>query len=221
MKLSFNWFHLILLFPCFCFFYWIDNADRNSKFFPIIYYFYWIYISLLALFSLDMTIFSFLFFPFVLNYVSDASTWGVWLLLIVLSLGSDWLDYIFFKNMFRLRRELGQSKGKRHWFISVFIYRRWLMAHLKSFITRYSKVYIGLVLLIWIAFFFLPWGSPILGGKIDLFSIQKVLLVFGILSILMALLSKKVSLFVFGLICCFSLWINLFILFAILPIFGN
>ncbi|BBG39620.1 SpeK [Streptococcus pneumoniae] len=38
------------------------------------------------------------------------------------------------------------------------------MAHLKSFITRYSKVYIGLVLLIWIAFFFLPWGSPILGG---------------------------------------------------------
>lgn len=96
------------------------------------------------------------------------------------------------------------------------------MTRLKSFITRYSKVYIGLVLLIWIAFFFLPWGSPILGGgKIDLFRIQKVLLVFGILSILMALLSKKVSLFVFGLICCLSLWINLFILFAILPIFGN
>ena len=114
MKLSFNWFHLILLFPYFYFFYWIDNADRNSKIFPIFYYFYWIYISLLALFSLDMTIFSFLFFPFVLNYVSDASTWGVWLLLIVLSLGSDWLEYIFFKNMFRLRRELGQSKGERH-----------------------------------------------------------------------------------------------------------
>jgi len=114
MKLSFNWFHLILLFPCFYFFYWIDNADRNSKFFPIIYYFYWIYISLLALFSLDMTIFSFLFFPFVLNYVSDASTWGVWLLLIVLSLGSDWLTYIFFKKMFRLRRELGKSKGGRY-----------------------------------------------------------------------------------------------------------
>ncbi len=73
------------------------------------------------------------------------------------------------------------------------------MAHLKSFITRYSKVYIGLVLLIWLAFFFVPWGSPILGGKIDLFSIQKVLLVFGILSILMALLSKKVSLFVLDL----------------------
>ncbi len=99
------------------------------------------------------------------------------------------------------------------------------MAHLKSFITRYSKVYIGLVLLIWIAFFFLPWDKPVLGISINLLIMQiimqKVLLVFGILSILMALLSKKVSLFVFGLICCFSLWINLFILFAILPIFGN
>ena len=222
MKLSFNWFHLILLFPCFYFFYWIDNADRNSKIFPIFYYFYWIYISLLALFSLDMTIFSFLFFPFVLNHESDASAWGVGLLLIVISLGSDWLDYIFFKNMFRLRQELGKSKGRRHWFISVFIYRRWLMAHLKSFITRYSKVYIGLVLLIWLGFFFIPWDKPVLGISINLLIMQKVLLVFGILSILMALLSKKVSLFVFGLICCFSLWINLFILFAILPIFvGN
>ena len=95
------------------------------------------------------------------------------------------------------------------------------MTRLKSFIIRYSKVYIGLVLLIWLAFFFLPWGSPVLGITIDIFVIQKILLVFGILSILMALLSKKVSLFVFGLICCLSFWINLFILFAILPMFGN
>ena len=95
------------------------------------------------------------------------------------------------------------------------------MERLKSFITQYSKFYIGLVLLIWLAFFFLPWGSPILGITIDIFVMQKILLVFGILSILMALLSKKVSLFVFGLICCLSFWINLFILFAILPIFGN
>ena len=47
------------------------------------------------------------------------------------------------------------------------------MAHLKSFITRYSKVYIGLVLLIWIAFFFLPWGSPILGGRLTSSSYRK------------------------------------------------
>ncbi|MTV98368.1 hypothetical protein GM536_04550 [Streptococcus pneumoniae] len=75
--------------------------------------------------------------------------------------------------------------------------------------------------MIWLSFFFLPWGNPVLGVRIDIFIIQKILLAFRILSILMALLSKKVSLFVFGLICCLSLWINLFITFAILPIFGN
>ena len=111
MKLSFNWFNLMLLFPCFYFFYWIDNSDRNSKIFSIFYYFYWIYISILALLSMDMTIFSFLFFPLVLKHEPDASAWGVGLLLIVISLGSDWLDYIFFKKMLRLRRELGKSKG--------------------------------------------------------------------------------------------------------------
>jgi len=95
------------------------------------------------------------------------------------------------------------------------------MEHLKSFITRYSKVYIGLVLLIWLAFFFVLWDKEVLGISINLFSMQKILLVFGILSISMALLSKKVSLLIFGLICCLSLWINLFILFALLPIFGN
>ena len=95
------------------------------------------------------------------------------------------------------------------------------MTRLKPFITRYSKVDSGLVLLIWIAFFFLPWGSPILGVTIDIFVMQKILLVFGILSILMAFLSNDGVLLIFGLICCLSLWINLFILFAILPIFGN
>ena len=95
------------------------------------------------------------------------------------------------------------------------------MAHLKSFITGYSKVYIGLVTLIWTGFFFVPWGSPVLGVTIDLFSIQKILLVFGILSIIMSLLSEKISLFIFGLICCFSLWINLLILFALLTSIAN
>ena len=95
------------------------------------------------------------------------------------------------------------------------------MEHLKSFITRYSKVYIGLVLLIWLAFFFVPWDKPVLGISINLLIMQKVLLVFGILSILMAFLSNDGVLLIFGLICCINLWINMCILFALLPIFGN
>ena len=114
MKLSFNWFNLILLFPCLYFFYWMDNADRNSKIFPIFYYFYWIYITLYALFSLAWTVISVLFFNILLRNVADIKSWGVWLLLLLIAFASDWLTYIFFKKMLRLRKELGKSKGARH-----------------------------------------------------------------------------------------------------------
>ena len=117
MKLSFNWFNLILLFPCLYFFYWIDNADRNSKIFPIIYYFYWFYIPLYALFSLAWTVISVLFFNIVLRNVTDIKFWGIWFLFILLAIGLNWLTYSCFKKMFRLRRELGKSNGGRHWFI--------------------------------------------------------------------------------------------------------
>ena len=114
MKLSFNWFNLILLFPCFYFFYWIDNADRNSKFFPIFYYFYWVYIPLYALVSLAWTVVAVLFFNILLRNVADIKSWGIWLLLLLIAFSSSWLTYIFFKKMLRLRRELGKSKGGRH-----------------------------------------------------------------------------------------------------------
>lgn len=159
-------FKFLLLAPYFYFDNWIEKANRNSKFFPIFYYFYWVYIPLYSLFSLAWTVVSVLFFNIVLRNVTDIKFWGIWLLLLLIAFSSSWLTYIFFKKMLRLRKELGKSTGGRYWFISVFIYRRWLMERLKSFITRYSKVYIGLVLLIWIAFFFLPWGSPILGGRL-------------------------------------------------------
>ena len=95
------------------------------------------------------------------------------------------------------------------------------MERLKSFITRYSKVYIGLVLLIWLAFFFLPWDKPVLGISINLLIMQKVLLVFGILSILMALLSKKVSLFVLDLSVVFLLDKSIYPICDFADFFGN
>ena len=107
-------FKLIILFPWFYFFSWIEKADRDSKFFPIFYYFYWVYIPLYSLFSLAWTVVSVLFFNIVLRNVTDIKLWGIWLLLLLIAFASDWLDYIFFKKMFRLRRELGKSKGERH-----------------------------------------------------------------------------------------------------------
>ena len=107
-------FKLLILLPCFYFFSWIEKANRDSKFFPIFYYFYWIYITLYALFSLAWTVFSVLFFNILLRNVADIKSWGIWLLLLLIAFSSSWLTYIFFKKMFRLRRELGESNGGRY-----------------------------------------------------------------------------------------------------------
>ena len=110
-------FKFLLLAPYFYFDNWIEKANRNSKFFPIFYYFYWVYIPLYSLFSLAWTVVSVLFFNIVLRNVTDIKFWGVWFLFILLAIGLNWLTYSCFKKMFRLRRELGKSKGGRHWFI--------------------------------------------------------------------------------------------------------
>ena len=110
-------FKFLLLAPYFYFDNWIEKANRNSKFFPIFYYFYWVYIPLYSLFSLAWTVVSVLFFNIVLRNVTDIKFWVIWFLFILLAIGLNWLTYSCFKKMFRLRRELGKSKGGRHWFI--------------------------------------------------------------------------------------------------------
>ena len=103
-----------LLAPYFYFDNWIEKANRNSKFFPIFYYFYWVYIPLYSLFSLAWTVVSVLFFNIVLRNVTDIKFWVIWFLFILLAIGMNWLTYSYFKKMFRLRRELGKSKGGKH-----------------------------------------------------------------------------------------------------------
>ena len=140
-------FKLLILLPWFYFFSWIENANRDSKFFPIFYYFYWFYIPLYALFSLAWTVISVLFFNIVLRNVTDIKLWGIWFLFILLAIGMNRLTYFCFKKMLRLRRELGKSKGGRHWFISVFICRRWLMKIPLLTLARHKFVYVLLTLL--------------------------------------------------------------------------
>ena len=110
-------FKFLFLAPYFYFDNWIEKANRNSKFFPIFYYFYWVYIPLYSLFSLAWTVVSVLFFNIVLRNVTDIKFWVIWFLFILLAIGLNWLTYSCFKKMFRLRRELGKSNGGRHWFI--------------------------------------------------------------------------------------------------------
>ena len=110
-------FKFLFLAPYFYFDNWIEKANRNSKFFPIFYYFYWFYIPLYALFSLAWTVISVLFFNIVLKNLTDIKLWGIWFLFILLAIGLNRLTYFCFKKMLRLRREIGKSKAGRHWFI--------------------------------------------------------------------------------------------------------
>ena len=93
----------LILTPYFYFFHWIEKADRDSKYFTFFYYFYWIYLPLWALFSLAFTVFSFSLFTFILIEPRDLTRWGIWLLLILLSLVNDWKVIECLKKMNKLR----------------------------------------------------------------------------------------------------------------------
>ena len=107
-------FKFLLLAPSFYFYDWIEKANRNSKFFPILYYFYWFYFPLFALLGIFMSVASIFFVKILLKNLTDIKLWGIWFLFILLAIGMNRLTYLFFKKMFRLRRELGKSKSGRH-----------------------------------------------------------------------------------------------------------
>ena len=117
-------FKFLLLAPYFYFDNWIEKANRNSKFFPIFYYFYWFYFPLFALLGIFMSVASIFFVKILLKNLTDIKLWGIWFLFILLAIGMNRLTYFFFKKMFRLRRELGKSKGGKHWFILVITFNR-------------------------------------------------------------------------------------------------
>ena len=100
-----KFFILLLLSPYLYFFHWIEKADKDSKYFAIFYYFYWIYLPLWALFSLAFTGFSVLLFNYILINPTDLTRWGIWLLLIFLSLVNDWKIYACLKRMVKLKQE--------------------------------------------------------------------------------------------------------------------
>ena len=54
-------FKFLLLAPYFYFDNWIEKANRNSKFFPIFYYFYWVYIPSILFLALLGQLFQFCF----------------------------------------------------------------------------------------------------------------------------------------------------------------
>ncbi|HHK1619975.1 TPA: hypothetical protein ACQOJE_000773, partial [Streptococcus pyogenes] len=73
----------------------------------------------------------------------------------------------------------------------------------------------------WIGMFFVPWDKTLFGVSIYLFVMQKLFIVFGLTAIFMAFVSKKINLFIWGILFIFAFWINMFLLFSVLPILGN
>lgn len=96
------------------------------------------------------------------------------------------------------------------------------MSKIRQFMNNYYKVYILAICFLWLLVFFLPWSWHIGGVSIYYFVMKKLFVVFGVLSILYSILIKKISLFIFGVLCCMAFWINLFLYFGLLPAFlGN
>ena len=93
----------LILAPYFYFFRWQGKVQPGSMYFSVFYYVYWFYMPLVALFSLAFTVFSFSLFTFILIEPRDLTRWGIWLLLILLSLVNDWKVIECLKKMNKLR----------------------------------------------------------------------------------------------------------------------
>lgn len=96
------------------------------------------------------------------------------------------------------------------------------MFKIKQFIHQHYKTYIFAICFLWLLVFFLPWGFQIGGVSVYFFIMKKLFVVFGVLAIFFSVLTKKMSLFLFGVLFCMAFWINLFLYFGLLPAFlGN
>ena len=96
------------------------------------------------------------------------------------------------------------------------------MEKTKAFLEAHYKRYILTICFLWFLMFFLPWDWQIGGVSVYFFIMKKLFVVFGVLAILFSALTKRISLFLFGVIFCMAFWINLFLIFGILPaLLGN
>ena len=96
------------------------------------------------------------------------------------------------------------------------------MFKIKQFIHQYYKTYILTICLLWLLAFFLPMELQIGGVSVYFFIMKKLFVFLGVLAILFSALTKRISLFLFGVLFCMAFWINLFLIFGILPaLLGN
>lgn len=92
---------------------------------------------------------------------------------------------------------------------------------MKKIIDRYQYYYIGLCLFVYLLSWFISWDARFNNLILYPFVTQICLPVIGAITLVLALVVKKVTFFLIGILLCFAFWINMIILFGVLPIFGN
>ncbi|CAX00798.1 putative membrane protein [Streptococcus equi subsp. zooepidemicus] len=96
------------------------------------------------------------------------------------------------------------------------------MLTLKNIINRYYMCYVFLIVVIWIGMFFVRWDTTVAGVLLYPLIMKQVFIVLGVIAMIMAIISRKIVLGIFGLLCCAAFWINLFLAFYLLPgLLGN
>ncbi|MET3558312.1 hypothetical protein ABID29_001434 [Streptococcus rupicaprae] len=96
------------------------------------------------------------------------------------------------------------------------------MLKTKQLIETYHSYCIILILCLWVATFFLSWDTQWGGVAVYPFILRNIFPVLGASLIVLAVILKKLSVFILGVGVIFAFWINLFVIFAIFPlIIGN
>ncbi|AHY15189.1 hypothetical protein DIX60_01695 [Streptococcus iniae] len=96
------------------------------------------------------------------------------------------------------------------------------MKKIKNSINHYAEYYIIAVMMLWFGMLFVSWDQMLFGVSIYFFVMQKIFVILGLVTLLMSMIAKRKLLFLFGVLFLFAFWVNMFLLFFVLPpIFGN
>lgn len=96
------------------------------------------------------------------------------------------------------------------------------MTNLKNVINQYHHPYLLLLWLTYFLIFFMSWDTSFHDIPLYPFITQNCFPMIGIITALLGVFAHRFSLIITGIIFYFAFWINMFIIFGILPgIFGN
>lgn len=96
------------------------------------------------------------------------------------------------------------------------------MLTLRQIINDHYRSYLLLLLTAYILAFFIPWDISIQTAPLPLILTQQVFPIIGVIIIIFSFMTRKVGLFMTGLLYLLAFWIYMSMIFSVLPgLFGN